>query len=100
MQKRLSLFIIIPICVCSFWASEPCILNMSLKKTAIIIEIITDNESIVAIVIFVFFFSLNFEIWDPLHTNGSFSVAKLFGIIYFLLTAAGDYLRYVFQELV
>ncbi len=31
-----------------------------------------------------FFFSVNFEIWDPFNTGGFFSLAKLFGIIYFL----------------
>lgn len=30
------------------------------------------------------FFSINFEVWDPLNTGGWFSLSKLFGIIYFL----------------
>lgn len=28
------------------------------------------------------FFSINFEVWDPLNTGGIFSLAKFFGIIY------------------
>jgi hypothetical protein len=32
--------------------------------------------------LYLFFFSLNFEIWDPLNTEGSFSVAKLTGFLY------------------
>jgi len=31
-----------------------------------------------------FFFSVNFEVWDPLSTGGYFSLSKLFGIFYFL----------------
>jgi len=33
---------------------------------------------------FVFFFSINFEVWDPLNTNGLFSIAKLTGYIYLI----------------
>jgi len=33
----------------------------------------------------IFFFSINFEVWDPLNTGGSFSLAKLTGFIYLLL---------------
>lgn len=29
------------------------------------------------------FFSINFEVWDPLNTGGYFSLSKFFGIIYF-----------------
>ena len=32
--------------------------------------------------LYLFFFSLNFEIWDPLSTSGIFSVAKLTGFLY------------------
>lgn len=32
--------------------------------------------------LFLFFFSLNFEVWDPLSTGGFFSVSKLFGFLY------------------
>lgn len=32
--------------------------------------------------LYVFFFSINFEVWDPLNTNGFFSIAKLTGYIY------------------
>lgn len=31
------------------------------------------------------FFSVNFEVWDPLNTGGFFSLSKFFGIIYFLV---------------
>ncbi len=34
--------------------------------------------------LYVFFFSMNFEVWDPLQTDGFFSVSKLAGMIYFL----------------
>ena len=30
------------------------------------------------------FFSVNFEVWDPLQTGGWFSLSKFFGILYFL----------------
>lgn len=30
------------------------------------------------------FFSVNFEVWDPLNTGGYFSLSKFFGILYFL----------------
>jgi O-antigen ligase len=36
--------------------------------------------------LYVFFFSLNFEVWDPFQTDGFFSVSKLTGIIYFLVS--------------
>jgi O-antigen ligase len=32
----------------------------------------------------IFFFSINFEVWDPLHTNGFFSISKLTGYIYLI----------------
>lgn len=35
--------------------------------------------------LFAFFFSINFEVWDPLNTGGSFSVSKLTGYIYLLM---------------
>lgn len=38
------------------------------------------------ICLYLFFFSLNFEIWDPFQTNGFFSIARLTGIIYFLVS--------------
>lgn len=34
--------------------------------------------------LYLFFFSINFEVWDPLNTNGYFSVAKLTGILYLI----------------
>lgn len=34
--------------------------------------------------LYVLFFSLNFEVWDPFNTNGSFSISKLAGIFYLL----------------
>ncbi len=37
------------------------------------------------IALYVFFFSINFEVWDPFHTNGFFSVSKLTGYIYLLM---------------
>jgi O-antigen ligase len=36
------------------------------------------------IALFVFFFSINFEVWDPFNTNGFFSVSKLTGYIYLI----------------
>ncbi|MBI9063786.1 MAG: O-antigen ligase family protein [Marinilabiliaceae bacterium] len=36
--------------------------------------------------LYIFFFSMNFEVWDPFQTNGYFSVSKLAGIIYFLVS--------------
>jgi len=41
------------------------------------------------IALYLLFFSINFEIWDPLNTNGSFSISKLTGFFYFL-TLVGD----------
>jgi len=38
------------------------------------------------ICLYVFLFSLNFEVWDPFQTNGYFSISKLTGIIYFLVS--------------
>ena len=32
--------------------------------------------------LYLLIFSVNFEAWDPLNTNGFFSVSKLFGVIY------------------
>ncbi|RRJ89560.1 O-antigen ligase family protein [Paenimyroides tangerinum] len=34
--------------------------------------------------LFLLFFSLNFEVWDPLSTNGFFSISKLFGFLYLI----------------
>lgn len=34
--------------------------------------------------LYIYFFSINFEVWDPFNTGGSFSISKLTGIIYFL----------------
>lgn len=39
-------------------------------------------KSIRRIALFLFFLSINFEVWDPLNTNGLFSIAKLMGYIY------------------
>jgi O-antigen ligase len=36
------------------------------------------------ICLYIFFFSMNFEVWDPFHTNGYFSISKLTGIAYFI----------------
>lgn len=34
--------------------------------------------------LYIFFFSINFEMWDPLNTGGALSIAKLTAIIYFI----------------
>ncbi len=39
--------------------------------------------------LFFFFFSINFEVWDPFNTGGFFSISKLTGILY-LLTILPD----------
>jgi O-antigen ligase len=36
------------------------------------------------IALYIFFFSINFEVWDPLNTGGYFSISKLTGFIYLL----------------
>src|SRR5208337_624936 len=36
------------------------------------------------IALYLFFFSINFEVWDPFNTSGFFSVSKLAGLIYFI----------------
>jgi O-antigen ligase len=36
------------------------------------------------IALYLFFFSINFEVWDPFNTGGFFSVSKLAGLIYFI----------------
>jgi O-antigen ligase len=41
-----------------------------------------DLRKIQNLALMLFFFSLNFEVYDPLNTGGSFSVAKLTGLIY------------------
>jgi O-antigen ligase len=33
--------------------------------------------------LYLFLFSINFETWDPLNTDGSFSISKLTGLLYF-----------------
>ena len=35
-------------------------------------------------ILYAYFFLINYEAFDPLGTNGSFSVSKLFGIFYLL----------------
>jgi O-antigen ligase len=37
------------------------------------------------IALFFFFFSINFEMWDPFSTNGYFSLSKLVGLFYLLV---------------
>ncbi|TAJ12109.1 O-antigen ligase domain-containing protein [Marinilabiliaceae bacterium JC017] len=37
------------------------------------------------IAIYLFFFSINFEMWDPFNTDGYFSIAKLVGLVYLLI---------------
>jgi O-antigen ligase len=34
------------------------------------------------VLLYLFFFTLNFEVWDPLNTGGFFSIAKLTGFLY------------------
>lgn len=36
------------------------------------------------IIVSLYFISINFEQWDPLHTSGSFSISKLLAIVYIL----------------
>jgi O-antigen ligase len=36
-------------------------------------------------ILYVFFFSINFEMWDPFNTEGFFSISKLVGIFYLIL---------------
>lgn len=36
------------------------------------------------VALYIFFFSINFEVWDPFNTGGNFSVAKLTGLLYLL----------------
>lgn len=43
--------------------------------------------------LYLFFFSINFEVWDPFNTGGFFSVSKLTGIIY-LLTVIPHYKQF------
>lgn len=35
------------------------------------------------ITLYIFFFSTNFEVWDPFNTGGNFSIAKFCGFLYF-----------------
>jgi O-antigen ligase len=37
------------------------------------------------ICLYIFFFSMNFEVWDPLQTSGFFSISRLTGLTYFLV---------------
>jgi O-antigen ligase len=37
------------------------------------------------IALFLFFFSINFEVWDPFQTGGSLSISKLTGFLYFIM---------------
>lgn len=37
------------------------------------------------ICLYVFFFSMNFEVWDPFQTSGFFSISRLTGLAYFLV---------------
>ncbi len=37
------------------------------------------------IFLYIFFFSMNFEVWDPFGTNGYFSISRLTGLAYFLV---------------
>lgn len=39
------------------------------------------------IALYLFFFSINFEMWDPFNTNDIFSIAKLTAILYFITIA-------------
>jgi O-antigen ligase len=41
-------------------------------------------KRIQSLALLIFFFSLNFEIWDPFHTKGYFSISKLTGYLYLL----------------
>jgi len=41
-------------------------------------------KQIQRITLYLFFFSINFEVWDPFNTNGFFSISKLTGFIYLL----------------
>lgn len=41
-------------------------------------------ERLQRIFLYIFCFSLNFEVWDPLSTGGFFSISKLTGMLYFL----------------
>ena len=44
--------------------------------------------------LYLFCFSVNFEIWDPLHSGGFFSAAKLAGIIY-IATIAPQFQQFI-----
>ena len=46
------------------------------------------------IALFLFFFSINFEMWDPFNTGESFSIAKLTGIIY-LMTVGPQVMEFI-----
>lgn len=39
-------------------------------------------KSIQRIALYAFFFSINFEMWDPFHTGGYFSISKFTGLFY------------------
>lgn len=56
------------------------------------------------ILLYCFFISINFEVYDPLDTDGIFSISKLFAIIFFgsilnrlnLFLRLGDFKKYLF----
>jgi len=41
-------------------------------------------ERVQRICLYIFCFSLNFEVWDPFETGGYFSISKFTGVLYFL----------------
>ena len=48
-------------------------------------KVLTRSEAIKQVqrfALYLFFFSINFEVWDPFNTDGFFSVSKLTGLIY------------------
>ncbi|MEO6133691.1 MAG: O-antigen ligase family protein [Ginsengibacter sp.] len=53
-------------------------------------------KSIQRFTLYVFLFSINFEVWDPFNTGGNFSVSKLTGFLYFvsLIPELGSYLKF------
>ncbi|MEO5990756.1 MAG: O-antigen polymerase [Ferruginibacter sp.] len=45
--------------------------------------------------LYIFLFSINFEVWDPFNTGGNFSVSKLTGFLYFasVIPQLGSFLK-------
>ncbi len=43
-------------------------------------------QTLQRISLYIFLFSLNFEVWDPFETEGYFSISRLTGIIYFVVS--------------